>query len=221
MRKLIIIGAGGFGREVLWLAREINRTGQGYEVLGFLDDKLASGSDVNGVKVLGGLDRVPDYVGDSSVHFVIALGEPGFRKRIADSLAQYGPQYATLVHPDARGDWERIQIGQGTIICAGVILTTNITLGDHVILNLMDNVGHDTTIHSYSTLAPNVTVSGSVTLGEGCYVGSSATIRDEVQVGDWSIVGMGAAVTKPVPAEVVVAGVPAKVIRPNTDRRVW
>lgn len=222
MQNLIIIGAGGFGREVLWLAREINRQNVAFDILGFLDDNPARlGTSINGVPVLGGTDQVALYAADPNVSFVIAIGEPDIRKLLVQRFEPYDLQYATLVHPRALGEWEYVRVGQGSIICAGVILTTNITLGDHVILNLLVNVGHDTSVGSYTTIAPNSTVSGSVVLGEGTYLGSGSIIRDEVTIGEWSIVGMGAVVTKSLPADVVATGVPAQVIRENKARRVW
>lgn len=223
MQKLIIIGAGGFGREVLWLTREIIRSGAAaIDVVGFLDDNPARRDvTINGVPVLGGTDQVATYASDPNVSFIIGIGEPDIRRAMVARFAAHNPRYATLIHPRALGEWEYIQIGQGSIICAGVILTTNIKLGEHVILNLMVNVGHDASIGSYTTIAPNSTVSGSVAIGEGTYLGSGSVIRDEVTIGEWSIVGMGAVVTKPLPADVVAAGVPAQVIRENKARRVW
>jgi sugar O-acyltransferase (sialic acid O-acetyltransferase NeuD family) len=222
MLKLIIIGAGGLGREVLWLTREINRVCPTFDILGFLDDNRARhGTEVDGIPVLGSIDLAGTYTADAQVRIVIAVGEPDVKREIAARLAPLNPSYATLIDPQARGDWARITIGAGSVICAGAVLTTNICLGNHVVVNPLVYIGHDSVIGDYSTVAPQAVISGSVTLGEGSYLGSNCSIRDEVIVGDWVIVGMGAVVTKALPDAVVVTGVPAQVVRENKGRRVW
>jgi sugar O-acyltransferase (sialic acid O-acetyltransferase NeuD family) len=222
MQELIIVGAGGLGREVLWLTREINRHHASYSVRGFLDDNPARlGTVVHGVPILGGVEQVSVLAADPGVSFVIAIGEPDIRRTITERLAPFRPHYATLIDPTARGDWERVELAPGVIIFAGVVVTTDVKLGEHTILNPQVYVGHDAVIGNYVTISPNATVSGAVSLGEGVYLGSGSTIRDEVSIGEWTIVGMGAVVTKDLPSNSVATGVPARVVRENNSRRVW
>lgn len=120
----------------------------------------------------------------------------------------------TVIHPRVeRSEW--IEIGEGTVICAGSILTTNITLGRHVQINLDCTIGHDVVMGDYTTLAPGVHVSGWVHFGPRAYVGTGAVIVNgthdtPIVIGDDAVIGAGACVTKSVPPGVTVVGVPAR-----------
>jgi sugar O-acyltransferase (sialic acid O-acetyltransferase NeuD family) len=123
-------------------------------------------------------------------------------------------QFATLIHPNTEiSRW--IEIGEGTVICAGNIITTNIKLGAHVQINLDCTIGHDAILGDYTTLAPGVHVSGWVHFGKRVYVGTGAVIINGTEdapltIGDDAVIGAAACVVKPVPPGVTVVGVPAK-----------
>jgi sugar O-acyltransferase (sialic acid O-acetyltransferase NeuD family) len=131
-----------------------------------------------------------------------------------EKAADAGFDFATIIHPRVeRSEW--IEIGVGTVICAGNILTTNIVLGRHVQINLDCTVGHDVIMGDYTTLAPGVHVSGWVHFGQRVYVGTGAVIINGTQespllIGDDAIIGAGACVTKSVPPGLTVVGVPAR-----------
>lgn len=105
-----------------------------------------------------------------------------------------------------------MEIGEGCIICAGCILTTNIKVKDYVTFNLQCTVGHDTVINKYSAFMPTCNISGEVNIAEGVYCGTGVKIINLTSIGEYSTVGAGAVVTKPIPAKCTAVGVPAKPI---------
>jgi sugar O-acyltransferase (sialic acid O-acetyltransferase NeuD family) len=124
-------------------------------------------------------------------------------------------EFPTLLHPLA---WigNRISIAMGTVVCAGSMLTTDLRLGAHTIVNLDCTIGHDCEIADFVTFAPSVNVSGAVTILEGCDIGTGACLIQGIRVGEWSVLGAGAVATQDVPANVTAVGVPAKVIKERT-----
>ena len=209
---LAIYGAGGFAREVAWLAESCVSAGAPDDPVCFIDDDIGHHGEVlNGLPVLSlaaARERFP------GARVVAGIGEPHVRERLITKARAAGFDFATLVHPDvARSRW--IDIGPGTVICAGNILTTNITLGEHVQINLDCTIGHDAVIDDFATLAPGVHVSGWVRIGRRAYIGTGANIingtaAQPLIIGEDAVVGAGACVVKPVPPGVTVVGVPAK-----------
>lgn len=217
-RQLAIYGAGGFGRDVLQVIRDINDACAGaWEPVGFVvDEEFISESPVQGLPVLGSVDwltRNPD------VEVVIAIGAPAVRHRIARYIAREASnRFATLIHPRA---WlgQNVRLGEGTVICAGALLTRDISIASHVHVDIGAKIGHDSILGDFVTLHPSVSVSGNVNIGVGVEVGTGSVLLPKVSVGEWAIVGAGAVVTKDVPADATIVGVPAKVIK--TRRHGW
>lgn len=212
MKSVVIIGAGGFGREVLEIFKDQNAISQTWDILGFIDenDKLI-GKIVNGYPVLGGLAWLKDY-NRPGMGCVCAVGNCETRRKVIEKLQEVGVNFYNAIHPSVIIS-EFVELGKDVIICAGSILTVNIRIGDHVHINLNCTVGHDAVIGDYCTINPLVAVSGSDRLGEGVYVGSGATLIQGISVGDWSVIGAGAVVIDDISSEVIAVGVPAKVIK--------
>jgi len=195
---------------VLALLEDINAEKPAWEVLGFLDDSLERGSEINGWPVLGGqgwLDTAP-----VAPHVVFGVGSPSVKRKVSQAIRGRIAGFPTLVHPTVVSS-RRVEIGEGVVITAGNILTTEVRLGDFVMLNLMCTVGHDARIDDYTTVAPGVNISGNVHIGPGCDIGTGTKIIQGVEVGAWSIVGAGAVVSRSLPANCTAVGVPAKVIK--------
>ncbi|UCC67767.1 MAG: acetyltransferase [Armatimonadota bacterium] len=204
--SVVIIGAGGFGREVLWLLRCM---GPEVEPVGFLDNSQELwGQVVCGLPVLGPIDR--SSVADRGVHYVWGAGLSRARHQLRRQLGEV--RFLVARHPAALLS-EYVRIGDGSVICAGTVVTTQVDVGQHVLLNLNVTVGHDAVIGDYCSLSPGVHVSGRVRLGEGVSVGTGAVILPGVSIGAWSEIGAGAVVTKDLPDHVVAVGVPARVTR--------
>lgn len=213
MKRLVIVGAGSFAREVAWLVEEINKVEPEWEFLGFVDDSV-TGETIEGYKVLCSVKELGRL--SPRPMLVCAIGNPTTRKKIVEPLEEQGYQFATLVHPSVIMS-RYVQIGHGSIICAGTILTTNIHIGKHCILNLNCKVGHDTRLGDYASLMPATNLAGNVTVGEGCYFGLNSAAINDLSIGEWSVIGAGAVVVKDIPLRVVAVGVPARPIRDNLE----
>lgn len=210
MNPLVIIGAGGFGREVAWLVTEINAAlpQPEWDLLGFVDDSATETTE--GYPVLGRNDWLQAHA--EGLYVVCAVGNPGTRKTIIDATHYPGLQYATLIHPSVQKS-SFVTIGEGSVVCSGTIMTTNVTIGRHCLLNLGTRVGHDSVIADYASFMPGANIAGEVIIGEGCYFGLNAAVINRVSVGAWTTVGAGATVVADLPAKCVAVGVPAKPIK--------
>ena len=212
LKDIAIFGVGGFGREVLALIKDINKVTPTYNIVGFFDDGYEKGIMVNGYPNLGKTEDLNKW--ETSLSLAVSIGSPVIKKKILDKITNPLVDYPTLIHPLAWiGDKEFVDIGKGCIICAGTLITTNIKIEDFVILNLGCTVGHDTVIKNYAAFMPSVNISGEVTIGEGVYVGTGAKIINQLEIGEYSIVGAGAVVSKTLPARCTAVGVPAKIVK--------
>ena len=213
MKNIVIIGAGGFGREVKVLLDDINKIQSTYTFLGFYDDGIEKGTLVNGYKVLGGISDLNKL--SSSTYVAIAIGAPETKQKIIDQLKNVNVKFPTLIHPSVICSDDFVSIGKGCIICAGTVLTCNIEIQDFVILNLMCTVGHDTIIKHYSSAMPSVNISGEVIIHQGVYIGTGAKIINQLEIGRNTVVGAGAVVSKSLPSNCTAVGIPAEIIKQN------
>ncbi len=212
MKDIAIYGAGGFGREVLTLLQDINKQSPQWNFVGFFDDGMEKGSTVNGHKLLGGMTELNAW--DTPLSLAIAVGTPTIHETILKKICNPQISFPTLIHPTAIiGDSNFVKIGEGCIICAYNVITTNVEIGDFVILNIACTTGHDTIIHNHASFMPTCNISGEVIIGEGVYCGTGVKIINRTSIGEWSIVGAGAVVTKPLPASCTAVGVPARPIK--------
>ncbi|SOC47756.1 hypothetical protein SAMN05660748_1014 [Blastococcus aggregatus] len=222
---LVILGAGGFGREVHDVVEAINSAAvekggvPKFDVIGFLDDSPRDEYLVaeRGLTVLGPLDRL-DALPDE-VEYVIGIGNGEVRRRLDQRGFRFGRRSPVLVHPRAVVGQHRVTFGPGVIVCAGAVITTNVRLGRHVHLNLNVTVGHDSVLDDYATVNPNASVSGGSQLGSGALVGTGAVVLQGLKVGLDSSVGAAACVVRDVPDGLTVVGVPARAIEPR--RAPW
>ncbi|MFW1945797.1 acetyltransferase [Acinetobacter guillouiae] len=206
MKRIVIVGAGGFGKEVAWMAKRCGR-----EVKGFLDGTPEKqNTKVMGIDVLGPIESAEQYV---NCEFLIAIGNPRSRKKIVENFFN-GEQFkfATLIDPHAVVG-ESVSIAEGAMICAGSILTVDIEVGKHAIININCTIGHDVKIKDYVTIAPNASVSGNIELGNYSEIGTNATLREKLIIKDGAMIGMGAVLTKDVSENHIVVGNPAKLLK--------
>jgi len=212
MKKIVIIGAGGFAREVLDVIDANNNIEEQYEMLGYIVDPEFGdkGTIINGKPILGGFDWLKNNV--EGVYTICGVGPSHLRYQLIQRADNIGAQYFSVIHPTATlTRW--VEIGEGVVITAGCILTNQIKIGNHVHLNLDCTIGHDVQLADFVTLAPGVHISGNVTLGIGCYIGTGANINEKLMIGDWSIIGAGSAVIGNIPSNSTAVGIPGKVIK--------
>lgn len=217
MKKILIIGSGGFGREVLWIIKRINEAAvlqgscQPWDVVGFIDDdESLHGTQQDGYFVLGGCEYFQTL--SQEVYAVIAVGRAKSKREIAEKLTSYiNVQFATLIDPSVMLS-DHVEIGEGSILCAGTILTVDIHIGKHVSINLDCTVGHDVVIEDYVTVYPSVNVSGNVHIGEAAELGTGAQILQGKEIGGECVIGAGAVVVQDIPEQCTAVGVPAEFV---------
>ena len=199
MRALLIVGAGGFGREAAEAVAAVNDDKPAYELLGFLDDNPdAAGTEVDGIPVLGPISSVADHPGAS---VIVSTGHPGFyfsRRRIVERLGLPAERYATIIHPLA-SIGRSVEVGGGTVFLAGAVATAGVRIGAHVAVMPGAVFTHDDVVGDYATF--------------GAYIGSGALIRESLSVGPWALVGLGSVVLEDIPAAEVWVGAPARRLR--------
>lgn len=212
MNDLIIIGASGFGREVAWLVERINKKCKEWNLIGFIDDNISiQGNVINGYRVLGTTNNIKDY---PEAYYVCAIGSSKVRSMIIEKVTQENPniRFATLIDPTVEMS-DLVEIGEGTIICAHTIITVNISIGKHVIINLDCTIGHDAVLKDFVTLYPSVNVSGASNIGKAVEMGTGMQIIQGKCIGEYSIVGAGSVVVKNIPDNCTAVGSPAKPIK--------
>lgn len=201
MKKLCIFGAGGFAKEVYWLANQCKK-----EVDAFIDIN-AGGYCCDGKKI-----QNEDYFNPAIHTAIVAVGNPNLRKKITDKIIErHGPVvFETLISPSATLMSDGISIGYGSIICANCVITCDVILGQFSQLNLATTIGHDVGTGSYFTTAPGVHISGKLIAGHCVYFGTNASVIEDISICNDVVIGAGACVTKDIKESGTYVGIPAK-----------
>jgi len=211
---VVIIGAGGFGREVLQYAIDIGR----FEIKGYLDDRNPGELRVpHGLPILG---TVAGYVPDPGEKFLLAVGNPATRSRIAARFLALGASFETIIHPKAYVS-STATIGVGCIVAPFASVGASAAIGDFSQVHFYASSAHDSVVGRFSALSPYAVVNGGSSLGEGVFLGTRATVNPMKAVGSHSKVAAGAVVYQDVPAWSLAAGNPAKsrrLMSPDGDR---
>lgn len=209
---IAIYGAGGFGLEVAMLIGQINAVTPRWNIIGFFDDGMPNGTRINDWQVIGGMDVLNGW--PDELYVALALGMPRVKRAVVHKIHNERIHFPVLMHPSVIcGDERFVRIGQGAIICAGTILTTNIDIGQFVTLNLSCTVGHQAFIGDFCSFMPTCNISGEVVVGEASFFGTGARTINRVHIGAGTTIGAGAVVINDIPDDVTAVGVPAGLIR--------
>jgi sugar O-acyltransferase (sialic acid O-acetyltransferase NeuD family) len=212
-RPLVVVGAGGFGRETLDAVAAVNEGADTppFQLLGVLDDGPAERHlqrlERRGVRHLGSVHQW--LARERSGAYVIAVGAPAVRRRLAEDFERRGWEAVTVVHPAATVGSQTC-VGPGVIVCAGAQVSTNVQLGAHVHLNPNATVGHDSVLEDFVSVNPAAVVSGECHIGSGALLGAGSVVLQGLEVGTAATVGASACVTRNVKPGSVVVGVPAR-----------
>lgn len=207
LTPLVIVGAGGHGREALDIVTAINALEPTYNFLGFLDDGRAPGDFASPTEhtVLGGVGLLSEM--DAAC--VLAIGITRVRRTVAERIAALGARAVSLIHPAATVG-SHVTHGVGLVMAAGSRLTHAVDLGEHVHLNVNSSVSHDCSVGSFVTITPGVHVSGNVRVADGVWLGIGTVVTQGVTIAEAVTVGAGAVVIDDLPAGCTAVGVPAR-----------
>ncbi len=205
-----MLGTHHFAPEVFDLASDLPDV----RVDGFVEnlDRSRTETTIEGLPV----HWIDDVQRFATTHLAVcALGTTARRRLIEEATAR-GLQFTTLTHPTARVS-SRSSIGEGTVISSGVMIATRTTIGKHVIVNRGALIGHNVVIGDYITIGPGANIAGFCRIGDGAYLAMAAVVLDRITIGAGSVVGAGAVVTRDVPSNTEVLGIPARIVREGVD----
>jgi sugar O-acyltransferase (sialic acid O-acetyltransferase NeuD family) len=192
----VLIGAGGFSREIMAHIGD-------YSMKCFVDDEYWKENDEN-IFPLSKFDHL-------KYKALIAIGDPKVRYEVLQRLPKE-TKYFTFIHNTAQILGNDFKIGEGSIVCAGSIITTNVTIGKHSHINLQTTIGHDCEIGDYFTTAPGAKISGNCKIHDCVYIGTNASVKEKISIHSFSTIGMNAGVVKSINESGVYVGTPAKLI---------
>jgi sugar O-acyltransferase (sialic acid O-acetyltransferase NeuD family) len=208
--KILVIGAGGHGQVVADILLTRNRAGDNITIPAFLDkDSRLTGKNLIGIPVAGGEEELATIPHDA---LVLGIGDNRIRQQARVRLRQQGEAFYSAIHPRAVVGAE-VDIGNGCVVCANVVINIGSRIGEQVILNTSCSVDHHNHIGDFVHIAPGAHLGGDVTVGEGTLVGLGALVLPQIRIGKWAVIGAGAVVIKDIPDFAVAVGNPAKIIK--------
>jgi hypothetical protein len=207
MKQLIIIGAGGFGREVLAWARQSLGCGEAWTVKGFLDDNVEA---ISGLHVPAPwLGRIEDHQPAADEVFVCAMGVPAIKRRCFERIEARGGQFITLVHRTAVvGD--QVKLGAGVILCPYAVVSGYNVIGKSVVVNMHATVDHDANVGDWTQINCHCDVTAGVQVGSEVWFSSHVAVAPRLRIGDRAYLGIGSAILRDVEADTKVFGLPAR-----------
>lgn len=207
---IVIVGAGGMGRDTQWLIERINESEENdtYEIIGYIDDGIQPGTIIDDHKVLGGMDYLIEQKERLAVAF--ALGNAKVRKKLIEKCNKnQNLRYPNLIDPSVIMS-KRVKLGCGNIICTSVIMTTNIEIGDFNLICNRSIVGHDDRMGNYNTLYPGVLLSGDVRISTLTEIGTGSQVIQGLRITDEVIIGAGSTVIKEIEIPGTYVGSPVR-----------
>lgn len=219
-KKLILVGAGGAGRDTLWVLsrNKALHDVQRFAPIGFVDDAVElQGKIIDGLPVIGTVRELLENYQDQGIYFHCSLGSNLERERLTAALENVGLVPATVIDPSAIVA-ESAAVGEGAFIGAGVVVTPHAKVGRHTLINVGAMVGHDSAVGDFAQLCPGVRLTGSCRIGVGAFIGANAVVAPSVTIGAYSVLGAASLAARDVPENVSAIGVPAKIVAPGLKK---
>lgn len=216
--RYLVVGAGGHGQEVAWSLAEHERgRGAAYE-LHFFDDAVPAGPLASGLgSVVGPIEAIFDHADRRTTRLVLGVALPGLKIQLTEKLAKTGLTWATVVHPRATIG-PNVEIGAGSYVAAGAIVTLNVRLGAFTTVNMHAQVAHDGVVEKFATLHPDAHVAGGVRIGEGAELGTGSAVIPGLTIGAFAVLGAGAVAVESLDGDRTYVGVPARPVLPPARR---
>lgn len=209
MKDLIVIGSGGFSKQVIEIIEQLNLITEEYNLIGIIDDnKSLIGTEILGYEVIGDTNYINKLSKHRKIYGVIAIADGLVRNNIASKLNEV--QWINLIHPSAVISKYNI-MGVGNIICAGVIVNPDLQMGNHSHINIGSTLGHDVSILDFVTVMPGSRISGNVTIKSNSMIGTGSTIIQGLIIEENVRLGAGTVVTKDTKPNYLYVGVPSKI----------
>ncbi len=207
MKKLIIVGAGGFGRELLQWCKDIQKVKQEWEIAGFIDDNRAALDGFTcDYQIIG---TIEEWVPQEDQVFALAIAEPKTKEYVVRRLENRGAQFTSIIHPDARiGAFH--SFGRGLVLYPNARITVNVRIGNFVTVLDNTSIGHDASVGDFTTFSASCGINGHVTIGNYVFFGCNASTIPGIQIGDECHIGVGSVVVNHLKSGVHVFGNPAK-----------
>lgn len=207
---MIIAGAGGFAKEVYEV---LNQQGRASNTSIYVDIPIDQIKFLPGIEILSSKEELAAFFEKHGHDCIIGIGNPEKRYQFTERMLKLGAKFTSVISDNAEIGTINVNIGHGTILLGGVRISNDVNIGEGSMLYYNVVITHDCTIGKFAEISPGATLLGNVTLGEFCHIGANATILPGITVGRNCIIGAGAVVTKDVPDNSVVAGVPAKILK--------
>ncbi|ODM54953.1 acetyltransferase [Elizabethkingia meningoseptica] len=212
---MLILGAKGFAKEVLEICYQQNILDKLYfydDVNHDIGDKL-----FNQFTILKSLDEAKEYFENVDKRFTIGIGGPSLRKLLFERFSTLGGVFTSTISNTAIIGHYDNYIDSGVNLMQKIIITNSIKIGKGVLINQLSSIGHDVVIEDFVEICPNVSISGNCKIGSETFIGTGAVILPNVTIGKNVVIGAGSVVTKDVPDNCTVVGIPAKIIKQNIE----
>jgi sugar O-acyltransferase (sialic acid O-acetyltransferase NeuD family) len=212
MQKIVIYGAGGFGREIACLINSINSIEKKWDLIGFIDDGLPPGHGNWFGAVLGSLDYLNLY--REKIAVALSIASPVILNKLVNSITNPNVWYPNLIAPDARfHDPGSFNIGKGNILFFSSRISCNVTIGDFNLFNSLASLGHDVQMGSFNVVGPSVRISGDVVVGNSNFFGVQSIVLQELEIGNNTRVGAGSIIIRNTKNDSLYFGNPAKLVK--------
>lgn len=209
MKDIAIYGAGGFGREMAGYLQRVNKHQLEWNIVGYFDDGLAKGVRTQYGMILGGIEDLNNWPTDLAI--VFSIGTPNIIKSIVEKITNPLVFFPNIIDPSVCFlDYSSVKMGQGNVIGPNSLISCNVELGDFNLMNVFDQVGHETIIGNYNILMPTVNISGGIKMGDCNLFGVKSTVLQYLHIGNNVILGSGSVLMKDAQDDTTFIGIPAR-----------